>query len=234
MSLWQRLIESGKRLFDVDVVEDPVPADLDCAPDPNDVGFTAAVVGLGAKMAKADGRVTDDEIMVFSRVFQTAPKDATAVRRVFSLAQQTVKGYESYARKIGRKYAARPCLLEGVLDGLFMIATADGVVTEDELTYLQSVSEAFGFTEATFRRIKTVFGVIYQTDPDLADKVPEIVANIVKDVPAVEFDRCGMSAFGPSSLDYDLVFYSLQPDFNRAMAARSRVLLALFRGLQEN
>jgi small-conductance mechanosensitive channel len=84
------------------------------------------------------------------------------------------------------------------------------------------------------RRIETVFGVIYQTDPDLAEKVPEIVAQIVKDVPAVEFDRCGMSAFGPSSLDFDLVFYSLQPDFNRAMAARSRVLLALFRGLQEN
>ncbi len=154
MSMWQRLIEGGKRLFDVDAVEEPLPADLECAPDPNDVGFTAAVVGLGAKMAKADGRVTDDEIMVFSRVFQTAPKDAAAVRRVFNLAQQTVNGYESYARKIGRKYAARPCLLEGVLDGLFMIATADGVVTEDELSYLQTVSEAFGFTEATFRRIK--------------------------------------------------------------------------------
>lgn len=154
MSMWQRLIESGKRLFDVEVEDDPLPADLECAPDPNDVGFTAAVVGLGAKMAKADGRVTDDEIMVFSRVFQTAPKDAAAVRRVFNLAQQTVNGYESYARKIGRKYAARPCLLEGVLDGLFMIATADGVVTEDELSYLRTVSEAFGFSEATFRRIK--------------------------------------------------------------------------------
>ena len=154
MSLWQRLIEGGKRLFDVDVEDDPLPADLACAPDPNDVGFTAAVVGLGAKMAKADGRVTDDEIMVFSRVFQTAPKDAAAVRRVFNLAQQTVSGYESYARKIGRKYAARPCLLEGVLDGLFMIATADGVVTEDELSYLRTVSEAFGFSDATFRRIK--------------------------------------------------------------------------------
>lgn len=154
MTLWQRLIESGKRLFDVDVEDDPLPPDLECAPDPNDVGFSAAVVGLGAKMAKADGRVTDDEIMVFSRVFQTAPKDAAAVRRVFNLAQQTVRGYESYAKKIGRKYAARPCLLEGVLDGLFMIATADGVVTEDELVYLQTVSEAFGFTDATFRRIK--------------------------------------------------------------------------------
>lgn len=154
MNLWQRLIESGKRLFDVNVVDEPIPADLECAPDPNDVGFTAAVVGLGAKMARADGRVTDDEIMVFSRVFQTAPKDAAAVRRVFNLAQQTVQGYESYARKIGRKYAARPCLLEGVMDGLFMIATADGVVTEDELHYLKTVSDAFSFSDATFRRIK--------------------------------------------------------------------------------
>jgi small-conductance mechanosensitive channel len=82
------------------------------------------------------------------------------------------------------------------------------------------------------RRIETSFGVIYQTPPDLADKVPEIVAKIIKDVPAVDFDYCGMSAFGPSSLDYTLVFHSLQPDFNRSMAARSRVLLALFRGLQ--
>jgi len=84
------------------------------------------------------------------------------------------------------------------------------------------------------RRIETAFGVIYQTDPELAERVPEIVAKIVKDVPAVDFDYCAMSAFGPSSLDYDLVFYSLQPEFNRSMAARSRVLLALFRGLQEH
>jgi DnaJ like chaperone protein len=166
MSLWQRLIEGGKRLFDVNVVDDPVPNDLECAPDPNDVGFTAAVVGLGAKMAMADGRVTDDEIMVFSRVFRTAPKDANAVRRVFRLAQQTVSGYESYARKIGKKYQNRPCLLEGVLDGLFMIATADGVVTDDELTYLETVSRAFGFKESTFRRIKAGHMVAHDAEFD--------------------------------------------------------------------
>jgi len=131
-----------------------VPADVDCAPDPNDVGFTAAVIGLGAKLAKADGRVSDNEVMMFSRVFQTKPEDAANVRRVFNLAQQTVRGYESYARKIARKYSHRPCLLEGVLDGLFMIAAADGVVTEDELSYLQTVADAFGFDAATYRRIK--------------------------------------------------------------------------------
>ena len=41
-----------------------------------------------------------------------------------------------------------------MLDGLFQIAGADGVVTADEMDYLRTVSDAFGFDELTFRRIK--------------------------------------------------------------------------------
>ena len=156
MSLWTRLLESAASLFDpVDSSDLPdQEPDLGCGPDANDVGFTAAVVGLGAKLAKADGVVTDDEIQVFTQVFRSAPEDAAAVRRVFDLARQTVRGYESYARKIARKYRHRPCLLEGVLDGLFFIAAADGVVTADEMAYLETVADAFGFTEEQFRRIR--------------------------------------------------------------------------------
>ncbi len=154
MGIWQRILETGRSLFEPDGEDEAVPVDLDCAPDPQDVGFTAAVIGLGAKLAKADGIVTDDEIAVFYHVFRTAPEDEASVRRVFDLARQTVRGYEGYARRIGRKYKHRPCLLEGVLDGLFYIAGADGVVTADELAYLETVATAFGFSEATFRRIK--------------------------------------------------------------------------------
>ncbi|MEQ9316928.1 MAG: molecular chaperone DjiA [Henriciella sp.] len=154
MSLWQMMIEGGKRLFDSDGPDEPAPCDGGCEPDPNDVGFTAAVIGLSAKMAAADGRVSDNEVMMFSRIFRAAPEDANSVRRVFSIAQQTVRGYEAYARKIGKKYSDRPCLLEGVLDGLFMIAGADGAVTADEMDYLRTVSQNFGFDEATFRRIR--------------------------------------------------------------------------------
>ena len=156
MSLWTRVLEGGRRLFDPDNSDGMLAdgADFACAPDQNDVGFTAAVVGLGAKLAVADGTVSDQEIMVFSRVFRAAPEDADSVRRVFNIARQTVRGYEGYARKIGRKYRDRPCLLEGVLDGLFQIAGADGVVTADEMDYLRTVSDAFGFDELTFRRIK--------------------------------------------------------------------------------
>ena len=148
------LIDGGKRLFDPDTPDETGGAESGCAPDPNDVGFTAAVIGLSAKMAAADGRVSDAEVMMFSRIFRAAPEDAAQVRRVFSIAKQTVRGYESYARKIARKYSARPCLLEGVLDGLFMIAGADGAVTDDEMQYLRTVSCAFGFDEGTFRRIR--------------------------------------------------------------------------------
>jgi len=81
--------------------------------------------------------------------------------------------------------------------------------------------------------METGFGVIYQTDPDIADAIPDIVQGLVKKVAGVEFERCSMSSFGASSLDYSLTFYSLHPDYNRSMNALSRVLLALYRGFRE-
>ena len=156
MSIWKRLLESAQRLFDPQDDSDLPDREgaESCGPDPHDVAFTAAVVGLGAKLAKADGEVTDDEISVFSQVFRAAPEDVQSVRRVFDIARQTVRGYEGYAARIARKYGDRPLLLEGVRDGLFYIAGADGVVTIDEMLYLQKVSGIFGFSDDDFRRIK--------------------------------------------------------------------------------
>jgi DnaJ like chaperone protein len=174
MSIWSQLAQLAGRAF-----EEPDEPGLalaaaggaGCAPDPGDVDFTAAIVGLGAKLAKADGLVTDDEVSVFSRVFRAAPRDEAAMRRVFNIARQSVLGYESYAKRIARKYKDRPCLLEGVLDGLFQIAIADGVVTGEEHDYLKSVSDAFGFSAADFRRIKAS-----HTGPDADD--PYVVLGI--------------------------------------------------------
>ncbi len=126
----------------------------ECAPRPNDVGFTAAVIGLAAKMAKADGAVSETELRAAAQVFRPPPGEEENFRRAFSLAKQTVLGFDSYARQIGRKYRARPCLLEDVLDGLFHIAAADGPVGPEELAYLEEVAVHFGFTEMEFRRIR--------------------------------------------------------------------------------
>jgi DnaJ like chaperone protein len=156
MSIWSQLSSLARQAFepgDDEAMSTAIGAPL-CGPDPNDVEFTAAIVGLGAKLAKADGLVTTDEVAMFARVFRAAPEDEASMRRVFDIARQTVLGYESYAKRIGKRYRDRPCLLEGVLDGLFRIAASDGVITAEELAYLHSVAGHFGFNEDQFRRIR--------------------------------------------------------------------------------
>ncbi len=174
MSIWSQLSQLAHRAFDPpdQPVAMSLPGDFSCGPDPDDVGFTAAVVGLGAKLAKADGLVTRDEVKMFARVFRAAPADEASIRRVFDIARQTVLGYENYARRIARRYANRPCLLEGVLDGLFQIAGADGAITQDELDYLRAVSDTFGFSADDFRRIRATHLGPEADDPYLVLGVP--------------------------------------------------------------
>jgi DnaJ like chaperone protein len=154
MSIWLQLSSLARKAFEPDDETGTDVAALTRAPDPGDVEFTAAIIGLSAKLAKADGLVTTDEVAAFARVFTVAPEDRASMQRVFNIARQTVLGYESYARRIAKRYRDRPCLLEGVLDGLFRIATSDGAITAEELDYLHSVAGHFGFSEDQFRRIK--------------------------------------------------------------------------------
>jgi DnaJ like chaperone protein len=154
MSIWSQLSSLARKAFEPDDETGTDVAAVTCAPDPGDVEFTAAIIGLSAKLAKADGMVTTEEVAAFARVFTVAPEDEAAMRRVFNIARQTVLGYETYARRIAKRYRERQCLLEGVLDGLFRIAASDGTITAEELDYLHSVAGLFGFTEDQFRRIK--------------------------------------------------------------------------------
>ena len=64
------------------------------------VAFTIAVIALGAKMARADGAVTGEEMAAFGEVFQVPPGEAEHVRLVFDLARRSTLGFENYARQI--------------------------------------------------------------------------------------------------------------------------------------
>src|SRR5690349_569458 len=119
-----------------------------------DPAFSTAVTALGAKLARADGRAEPDEYAAFREVFQPDPGSERNVQMLYDLASQTTRGYESYARRLARRYRACPQLLEDVLDGLFHIATASGVVTADEAAYLERVSELFGISPLTYRRVR--------------------------------------------------------------------------------
>lgn len=118
------------------------------------VAFTIAVIALGAKMARADGAVTDDEIAAFGEVFQVPPGEAEHVRLVFDLARRSTLGFETYARQIGRMFAADRAVLENLLGGLFHIALADGRLSPAEDAYLAEVARHFGFDARDYARIR--------------------------------------------------------------------------------
>lgn len=172
MSFWRTI--AGLAARRVDDAECP-----DCPPGPpgEDPAFTTAVTALGAKLAKADGRADQDEFDAFSIVFQPDSGSERNVHRLYELARQTTRGFESYAKRLAKRYRNCPQLLEDVLDGLFHIARSDGAVTRDELDYLETVSGLFGFSPLTFRRLKaTHIGagpddpyVILGVLPDAAD-----------------------------------------------------------------
>ena len=128
----------------------------DCPPGlpGQDPAFSTAVTALGAKLSKADGRSQPIEFETFTGIFQTDEGSERNVQRLYDLARQTTLGYESYARRLAKRYRKCPQLLEDVLDGLFHIAGADGLVTADELDYLEQVSGLFGLSPLTFRRLK--------------------------------------------------------------------------------
>ena len=119
-----------------------------------DAKFSAAITALGAKLAKADGVADADEFAAFSEVFQPEAAAARDVRRLYDLARQTTRGFESYARQIARRYRRCPGVLEDVVDGLFHIAAADGAVSSEELDFIQRVADLFGLSPLTLRRLR--------------------------------------------------------------------------------
>lgn len=135
------------------------------SPPERSVAFTIAVIALGAKMAKADGQVTRDEVKAFREVFLIAKEDEAGAARVFNLARQDVAGFEEYARKIRAMFGDGSDTLCDLMEGLFHIAMADGEYHPDEDVFLSRVAEILGLPEDKFRRLRARFVPDARPDP---------------------------------------------------------------------
>lgn len=119
-----------------------------------EVAFSMGVIALGAKMAKADGVVTKDEVSAFKDVFKVPDSEVKNVARLFNLAKKDVAGYDAYARQLAKLFHDDRETLKAVLDGLFHIAKADEVLHPHEEDYLASVARIFGFSDTEFAYIR--------------------------------------------------------------------------------
>ena len=115
--------------------------------------FALSIIILGAKLAKADGTVTQDEIQAFKEKFRIPPKEMEQVGKIFNEAKKTVYGFENIAHQVGQLFQNNHLVLEELLNNLFYIAEADGKISDKELIFLKTVSSIFKFDEDTFQRI---------------------------------------------------------------------------------
>ena len=127
---------------------------IDRALADKEVVFTVALIALSAKMAKADGQVSDAEIRAFEEVMKVPDAEKANVDRVYRIAQQDVAGFQAYAEQVASIFRENPAMLEDVIDALFHIAKADKYVHPAELEYLRTVADIFGFSEVEFARIR--------------------------------------------------------------------------------
>lgn len=183
MSIWERIgyfvsrVSASARTGALDVAE---ALRTVFAGDPElrrRVAFSVAMIALSAKMAKADGVVSQAEIRAFQEIFHIPPKETRNVARLYDLARADVAGFESYAQRMaglcgsGRMNCG---MLEDILDGLFHIAKADGVMHEREGMFLRRIGEIFKIDEAHYQRILA-------RHLDLGDADPYTILGIGRD-----------------------------------------------------
>ncbi len=162
MSIWTRISEALQALAAGESLA-TVFEKLRSPPEKS-IGFTIAVIALGAKMAKADGRVTRDEVAAFREVFHIPPEDEASAARVYNLARQDVAGFEEYAKQVAGMFTAADGTLCDLMEGLFYIAVADGHYNELENTFLARVARIFGLSDSQFRSLRARF--VPDCDPD--------------------------------------------------------------------
>lgn len=163
MTLWERITEAVAALR----AGESLSAVLEKLRTPPErrVAFTIAVIALGAKMAKADGLVTRNEVAAFREVFYIPKEEEENTARLFNLARQDVAGFEEYAQTVARMFESADGTLCDLMEGLFHIAVADGSYHPQEDDFLVRVARIFGLSDRQFAALRTRFVPDAEPDP---------------------------------------------------------------------
>ncbi|UWP92879.1 molecular chaperone DjiA [Aliiroseovarius crassostreae] len=192
MSIWSRISDALSALAKGESLSD-VFAHLRTPPE-RSAGFAIAVIALGAKMAKADGLVTRDEVSAFREVFTIPRGEEKQAARVFNLARTDVAGFDLYAQRIADMFGPADPALFDLMEGLFFIALADGEYHPNENEFLLHVARIFGIPEEKFFALRARFV------PD-AEACPYQVLGVPKDMPISEIRKVWRQAVRDSHPD---------------------------------
>ena len=116
--------------------------------------FALSLIILSAKLSKADGHVSKEELIAVTDKLQIPDSEIDQVAKIFNKAKDERTGYEPYAKQIAEIFRGNLNVLEEVINILFYIAEADGHVSNDEETMIANIAYIFGLSQKQYQSIK--------------------------------------------------------------------------------
>ena len=89
------------------------------------------------------------------------------------------------------------------------------------------------FKRMNERRVVFTIGVTYSTPREKLQQIPQVLREIVESQEQVRFDRAHFKAFGDFSLNFEIVYYVLSPDYNLYMDIQQAINLALYERFEQ-
>tara|TARA_B100001540_G_scaffold300891_1_gene306783 strand:+ start:9 stop:734 length:726 start_codon:yes stop_codon:yes gene_type:complete len=116
--------------------------------------FALSLIVLSAKLSKADGQVSREELIAVKDKLKIPENELDQVGKIFNKAKEEKTGYEPYAKQIAQIYRGNINVLEEVINILFYIAEADGNVSDSEMNMIEDIARIFGLNEIQIKGIK--------------------------------------------------------------------------------
>ena len=116
--------------------------------------FALSLIVLSAKLSKADGQVSREELVAVKEKLKIPENELDEVGKIFNQAKEESTGYEPYAQQIAQFYKGNLNILEEVINILFYIAESDGEVTSEETRMIEKIAYIFGLSEKQYNSIK--------------------------------------------------------------------------------
>lgn len=119
----------------------------------------------------------------------------------------------------------------GVVEKIGIKTTRIKTLSGEELVVANSdltSSRIHNFKKMQRRRILFTVGVTYETTPEKLRLIPGVLREIIQSEASVEFDRAHFKGFGDSSLDFEIVYFINNPDYNAYMDAQQQFNFQIF------
>ena len=116
--------------------------------------FALSLIVLSAKLSKADGQVSKEELIAVKDKLKIPENEIDQVGKIFNKAKNESTGYKPYAEQIAQIYRGNLNVLEEVINILFYIAEADGNISQAELVMIEDIARIFGLSESQLNSLK--------------------------------------------------------------------------------